>query len=650
MSEVRDPWGPVHTGGGDQYVMNLVAGATRQARGARGTALDDLRWLKRRFVPPEHLGAARSWLSENRTVLLAGPLGSGRRTAAKMLLNELTDEDGSFRILQEELELDPAEIGVRYRLLLDLSHSDEETFRRRQRELPGFRAALQRCDAHIVVVLPDGFEHHVDPVLSSHVVRIDRPRSQLVLQRHLEAEDIQPIGSRLGSTDLKSHLSGPMEDVAELVRLVVRVRDTGREGGLSAWLDEAVMAMADRSDEVAQQLKDHSSGRERAVLFAAAMCRGSSSDTVFFAAQGLLESLELTEEERPRLEQRGYVEQLDGLEIEVGAHSRVGFSRVAYDRTVRAHFWDNYPDLRRSFCQWVDRVIRLDWLEERERRDIVERFLEQALRTGCVGHVMWLIEQWTRPDQRGGPTRWMQFAAQALVTGLNDERHGARFRELVRGWSREFDLADHVGQLLVHVCTEVVAPNFPEQALVRLHQRARRENGAGAPTARQALCELTAGSRMLFHRLLDQLMSGFRDRQWQIDPYLFLDVIDPWRLTAADSRSHPLAADASVRSQLVYGWYTVMTHRPDLAWPVVGEWLPAAGQIAVPDMLLSILVEAACYDVRLLGSLHVVARNWSLSAVGRPDVAARLSRFIDMAQGIHSAEFTFRNTAEEAIR
>ena len=88
-TEVHDPTGFVHTGTGD-IVVNLRESVARRVRGSRLVPRDDVSWLRRRFADPEHLGSARDKLLLNRTLLLAGPPGSGRRTAAKILLNEHT--------------------------------------------------------------------------------------------------------------------------------------------------------------------------------------------------------------------------------------------------------------------------------------------------------------------------------------------------------------------------------------------------------------------------------------------------------------------------------------------------------------------------------------------------------------------------------
>ncbi len=507
--------------------------------------------------------------------------------------------------------------------------------------------AVQTNDAYLVVVVPEARLHQIDSELNQHIVRIGRPRGELVLRRHLEAAEIYLADRDLIATDLSAHLAGPISEIADLARDVISERDRDPEGQPVSWLSRAVSAVADRSKEVADLLKTQSHGRVRTVLLSAAMCHGASSDAVFFASHRLVEMLRLTDP-NPRLEQDGYRTQLDELRIDV-ANNRVDFNKNKYGEALRKYFWDNYPDLRSSFCEWVDATIRMDLLTHRDRTNLVDRFVSEALRTGSPRHVTWLIERWVFPGAHGS-NRLRDYGVRALLAGLQHEHHGRWFRQLVYEWSRRSELPADVGQLLVDACTEVIAPNFPSQAVVRLHNRARREDGTGAPTARQALVRLAWGDPMLLRLLLARLDEGLqRQEPWQADFFLFLDIADPSRF--ADYRvSRPLAAEPVVRSQLVTCWRAAMFARPDLIPPRLHDWLAAAGQTASYDLLLGILVEAASPSITLLASLHVFARDWSHAAQGRPEVAVRLSQLIDLAQGLQATDYVFDHAPEEALR
>ncbi|MEU6269946.1 hypothetical protein [Saccharopolyspora shandongensis] len=659
-NEFHDTQGsPIHAGSGDLNVnpvyYTIHESVQQQARGPRLTLKGDLRWLKSRFEPPQNFGAARDMLRQSRTVVLTGPPGCGRRTAAKMLLNELADDSTPFTVLDDEARtqnpgLDKVKVQLGHLFVLDLSESGEDVFHARQRDLLSFRTILQQRNGYIAVVVPDSRKHQLDSDLAQFEARIDRPRGASVLRWHLEQESIFPSDQQLASEELARSLSAPMSEIANLAQMVVLARDTNRGGDVSTWLGEAVSARIDRSNEVAQQLSKVPGGRQRTVLLAAAMCRGASSDAVFFASHRLVSALSLDEREQPRMEQEGYRTQLGDLSIDVAPNNRIEFSLRSYDRALREHFWDNYPDLREPFCRWVDDIIRIEQFTRRDRENLVDRFVVQALRTNSPGHVKWLIDRWIYP-KHGTTNALRDFGVRALIAGLKDERQGHFFRQLVYRWSRRNDLPGEVGQILVDVCTEVIAPTYPNQALVRLHHRARNEDGTGAPTAYQALIELTSHDPMLLRLLLDRLTTGLAKQQpWPADHFLFRAIADPLRLADSSTRSQPLAADHTIRSQLAFCWRATMLARPDIIAQRVCDWFDATGRTAPHDVLLGILVDAASQHLHLLGSLHVLARDWSRTASGRADVFVRLSQLIDMAQGLHSTDYTFDHAPEEAVR
>ncbi|ASU79968.1 hypothetical protein CDG81_18780 [Actinopolyspora erythraea] len=658
-TDINDVHGNVHSGSGDLYsgptvVMNVLRETTEYLRVSGMIPQNDLGWLNRRFVPPQHFGLARDRLGETRTVLLHGPVGSGRRSAAKMLLHELSDEASSFAEFAEEAAfpengLSPERVKSGQRLLLDLSHSDSDTLIARRRELPALRAVLEQRNAYLAIVLPNGRQDWASEELAGHTVEIARPSERLVLLRHLAAAGIELSDQDELPPELARYLEGPLREIAELAELARRVMLGNPDWSVSRWLREALAAVTERREEAADQVEQRQDARERAVLFAAAMCHGASADAVFFASQTLLELLELTGQEPPRLRQRGHLSQLDELGYRLDHGEHPGFGSFAYDSALRHHFWENYPDLRSSFCEWTEKVVSSEWLSRRDRRDLVDRYLEQALSTGCVVEVLRSINRWSGTERNSVPGYWLQFADQALVTGLNDQRYGARFRQLVYRWACSNQLPQRAGQLLVHVCTDVIAPNYPEQAIVRLHQRARREVDPAEPTARQALRETALADRGMLRRVIDRFATEFGGwRWWSVDLDLFVDVLDPWCLVDDSRATKPLLAESVVRSQLVLGWRALMRYRQDLAWSAVRWWLGTAGLLRNPDLLLWLLVEAAGYEIGALAALHVTARDWSRTDQGNPHVAARLTQLIDSYQGIDSADYNVATTAQEA--
>lgn len=635
MTEINEVNGPTVVDGNqhNHYAPFIQIIADVNKRIPRLIPADDLTWHDQRFVAPPNLGAAREQLHDHRirAVFLTGPPGSGLTTAAKMLLHELRDESGPFTPLPEEDQLNPNDVPWQGRLLLDLSHADAATVAARSKELPSLRAVLPDQQAYLVVVLGENVDPHANPDLLRYTVGIEKPRGDLVLLRHLKADGIYLSDDELAQFTSKAQLDGPVLDIANLASLVRRAAQANPQGSTADWLNDA-LAATNRTAEVAELVHNHSSIRDRAVLLAAAMCPGAKRDAVFFAAQQLLDVVGSPTEGRVRLEQQGYLQQLKNLQIQHNDLS-VWFPSFQYDHAVRVHFWDNYPDLRTAFCTWTDNLLTLSGLTVAEREELLDRFLEQALRTGCSDEVATLVDKWAKSENN--KALWMRFATRALTTGLRNDSHGGRFRKLVYDWSTDSALPAHLGPLLVDVCTDVIAPVYPEQAVVRLHHRARREGThTPTPTARATLRELTNTDPILFRFLLHRVVNGIEKQQSPVDYTLFLDLANSPRLTDPHNRAQPLVADKTVRAQLVRGWRATLRQDRDTVARAVSQLLSTAANTHKPEVLLSILVDAAGRNVALLGTLHRLARTWQLRNP-RVNLVQPINGLIDAAQGIN---------------
>lgn len=104
-SYVGEAYGSVHTGPGNQFNFYLRAAEERlreqASRRPRAIAKEDREHLAKRFVNPPHMQRARDRLREKHTVLIDGRPGSGRRTAAIMLLHELSEVRGTLHELPD---------------------------------------------------------------------------------------------------------------------------------------------------------------------------------------------------------------------------------------------------------------------------------------------------------------------------------------------------------------------------------------------------------------------------------------------------------------------------------------------------------------------------------------------------------------------
>jgi hypothetical protein len=227
-------------------------------------------------------------------------------------------------------------------------------------------------------------------------------------------------------------------------------------------------------------------------------------------------------------------------------------------------------------------------------------------------------------------------ALSALEYGLADARYGWKFRAKCYEWSVNRRLPAPLGQVVIAACVDLIAPNHPQQALVRLHHLTRHGDEELAGTAQSALHRLSDDRRFLrrlLARLGDPARSNFYDPR---DRSLFLVVAEPGRLLASNSSGRPLLSDAGVRSTFVYGWAEVLRYGNRAEYEgALRQWFEVIGG-RWGDGVLRVLVEACRADFRTSATLESAANRWLANAnqseVGiRRGTVHRLRRAIDTA-------------------
>ena len=637
-SYFNQAFGSVHSGDGHQYnfYFQEAASRLREQAGSRRRAIaeEDRGHLAARFVPPPHLHRARARLTESHTVLIGGLPGSGRRTAALMLLHELSESRGTLHELPDTADddatsspLDTQAINDGDRLLLDLSEVDESRYVDVQNALSDFRAGLRAHGAHLAIVLPHQLGYLLKDELKRLTVEIGRPSARRVLTRRLRCDDIVFAPEDLGGTSLGTFLTqAPMRDVTGLADRIRHCRDTSSaDRGFPQWLAEALLDQHDQTARVATDLSAEENGRHKALLLSLAMFHDTTPGVVLQATNSLLGVLSHPPDTTPRLDRADLHAELSAIKAETRSDGRVRFSVPGYDRGVRDHFWTFLPDIRRQLRDWFKDCLVEFPLPKDDRTQAVKRFATQSLRTERPEDLIWLAEQWTARKAKG---HLIPDAAQVLACGLDDDRHGRFFRQRIYDWATSGETGDRLRQVLVVVCAETMARSHPDQALVRLHHLARRSAGQAGADARAALLKLTGSDRRLYRRMLDRLNTSIAHGQWDRDRDLFLEIADPVRLIGY----------RDVRDALTSCWTGVL-RRPVTSWCVpVARWLTVAEDVRHRDLVLRVLSAACATDVQVSGQLYRVALGWARTGedTERPRTVEHLLRRINADQGIET--------------
>lgn len=634
---VTDPHGPVNMGAGTQFYIHAATFAAAEVTPTRSPRLiveEMLLATSRRFVAPPQFDQLRQRLHSPATVLLAGANGSGRHTAALMLLHSCGGGDHPFR----ELSSDPDELSTALpdlrdaepgeRILFDLSRGPDALLSR----LADYYYAAARNNVYFVVILPEQFDHALPMGLRHLVGRIQRPDGRTVLHRHLTAVGIAEPVADLDIPELAAHLtSDPMRELARLAGLIEETRAAaGATGTLGDWAEKAVSALSAPLDEVAKQFQQHPDGHSRALLLAAAMFEHAPAEVVFHATDALLTTLAFAPDPTHHLEQPGLAECLNRLDVDTTAGQRVRFRTVNYGGAVLSHFWLNFPALRPQLCQWLNTALRTDQVSDHLRATVLRRFSTHCLRSGHPEDLFWLVERWTQ-DGPGQTRALAASASRVLADGLVDERHGSVFRQQVYRWSTTRSLPRTLSLELVRLCAEAIAPTLPDRALVRLRHLTRNVDTSVSDAARATLVTMCREDDRALRQVLHQLAED-QSRLWEIDFELFAALADPGPLSTTAGRRQRLLSQPDIRIPLTSGWRNVMANRPHEQWaPLAQQWLR---NHQPGNDTLAVLVEAAGGRSDLQARLYVVARDCAQLDPQHRHTAAELLRRSDQANGL----------------
>lgn len=632
---------------------------------------DTIDWLQPRFIkPPKYDQAGEKLDGPGGTVLLSGPPGVGRRSAAIMLLHEF-GADSTNRYLEipveeetdEGLWLDPELIQPEDKLLLDLSEqTNPEKVESLNSQLENFRAGVAKQKATLVVVLSAEAVHHLRPELRSRHVAIGRPDPQQVLRKHLEESGLQVTDADLQLEELKKTLAeASMGEIGRLSERLLEAKEQQSGKSFQDWAKSACTALGVHSSAVATKLENRSA-EKRALLLAAAMLDGSHADAVFEAADHLLDQLGRPEQEDHVLELEGLDPQLQDMGVEVDSRRRIRFSQLGFAEAVRTYFWTNYPALREAFRDWVDTCLGSLRIADKDQDELLDRFAELACRTHRAEDLCELAERWTaeasnqyqqakriaeglaqtQTKNQSRAVKYAQWAARALEAGLQagGPQAGA-VRRRIYEWATQPDLPVTLAQVLIQVCSAVMAVTHPDRAAVRLRHLCYHWNADIRRFAHRALVALAANNRFL-RRLLRWLQIWFdRARQAKkADVQLFLAVANPHQLV--DDRNHSAAVvrDNNVRAQLVTGWRAVFS-QPEQEWRSrFHDWLAACQHSEHAPLLVEVLVRATGGELKKLAVLHVHTRNWAASTTdpdartARQRVFRQISEEMDRMQGL----------------
>jgi hypothetical protein len=622
---ISDTRGPTQVGDGS--TQNNYLGPPPKVRQPRQQPIDRLRWLADRFVRPPDFDVAAAALRKPGTVVLDGQPGSGRTTAAKMLLlgssseaelvHELTPEEPGE---ETPFWLRPDSVGRDDRVWVDLSDLvSPGRWDLIQRDLLNLHARVQECNARLVIVKP--YDAELLPEFRELRRTIGRPSATAVFSHLLEAEGLLHGEHPALPGFLADKPS--MSAIRQFIDYVLDARDHSAGGNdLANWIAAAQERASPQEEHVAKALTTLTGAPERALLLSVAMLHGAHADVIDRAATALLASLQ--DVPSTALGRSPLRERLAELGAELDIRQHVRFTRRGYEFAVRAFFWKHFPELHVSVATLVRDTLDSRELDEAEERALACDFADQCLEWRYQGFWSELVKHLA--TQSPSPSR-KAAAVAVLRRGLHDRNSGRAFRQQIYQWSTG-DLSLNLADVLVEACMEM-ADAYPEQALVRLHHVVRRR--PEQTSARQTLIELACSAPWLLSYFLYRLAETQSLRAPDTDARLFLDIANAGLFTTHWTASR-LIARRRIAGSLAKGWALAFARLSAETWvPAAREWLRhAAEDDANRDALLDVLVAAAGERADLLSRLFGVAHRAEFrDAISRP-----LLKKISAAQGV----------------
>jgi len=644
FTEILDARGPMHTGSGDQHNYDIRMTLINQARYRRVRSglwsRVQLDWIELRFVEPYGFDDASQVLDEQNAVILNGPRGSGRRTAAMMLLNKATKRRGRgkrFRELfpaaaesdREDVAWDSADaVEPDERLLLDLSPLSGEEHALVDKRLMEFRGVVEGRKAFLVIIANGAYAL----TEGGGIGRPIRPPAAVdVLARHLEADGFtEPVRAiEADSAWLGNLASRPMSEVARLAELTLTARGDSPFAGEAAWLESAFQALTDDGTAIAERVSALQEAPQRALLLAAALLSGMTADAAADAAADLLTILEYPKASSAALDSPDLIERLDQVGTRIDAERKVRFNQLAQDTAALVYYWDAFPGLRSHLAEWVNGVVRHEALTPGERDELVRRFATQSLRTDRSQDLETLITAWTESGVASQKSKLLQHAATLLDTGLTSRSHGSYFRRWIYDRAaQESPIRLDFATVLIEACMGQLAESHPDQALVRLHHLARRKGEVG-DLGRDALADFVTEDERRLRRLLWRIAAP-NGTPNPADAAVFLRIADARRFAAPTPRSHAPISNSCVAGDLAAGWRLVLSLRPSQdARSRLDDWFQAAALDREGARFLGVLANAAD-DFSTASRLEAAVIAWATASLDE-ELAEGLGRAQRMA-------------------
>jgi hypothetical protein len=519
-------------------------------------ASEDERFVEPR--EPNRLPDAAKILEEHGVVVLCGPVGSGRRTAAVRILRRAATAQGLelFDLEPEWAKPGTQCLPVRSATgyLLDLSDLPDEPPARFGQDLVRHGATLREQGSFLVVLAtPGDWQGAWADATGDVTVRLESPSARRLVEAELDAHGHADRVAWLTDEKLSPiwEADPSARDACRLAGLIGAVK--GREQ-----LKEAVDRFSDWHTTVEKLLNKRGAVdgspsllSTRVTVWAGALLDGGRRGSIVRASDDLLASLGHARGPADVLTDATSSRRLHAAEIEpVGDRAHHDRSCRGLPAAILRHLWDEFPTQHDLLTTWAVGVAANRSIPEDDARLASEALLRLAVRRHDRKVLDALVTGLT------GPRRIL--AVEALTKAATDAELGRYVRDRLLNWA-ESSNTEKV-DLVVDVCGGPWGLQQPALALTRLG-KAAGEQDFGAAKLVSAFRELVRQEPDLVAKTVVQWLkkhgteaAGKAHRQ-ALGSFLALVSSDTGTDLVLAS-----ASDASNREHFVHAWQALLSN------------------------------------------------------------------------------------------
>ncbi|WP_221326032.1 hypothetical protein [Actinoplanes sp. L3-i22] len=570
-------------------------------------------------------------------VVLKGPVGIGRRTAALALLAR-DNSTGEIRELlpdwsKPRADVLHAEPGGRY--LLDLTYEEADLGDLFSKTLQEHAARLAKVGARMVITVTPDVWRSCEQQTANFTILLDIPDPINVVTKRLwarssghaidEIKAIPQLANLLRdlidnrrpprrAVDLSEALSSPSQlDQESVDRIVAEYHHW------KGFLDEQLGDVKDESDR-------QTYARQRALLIAASVLNGVAADIVFSASYALLDRIKAS----PPAGELLVGPELSGLLARIQA-DRAGDAvflttkHPGLDNAVLDRVWTERPQLRQDLLEWL-----------------ADLTTERGLAYKCIDRVSWVLAR-IAVEHRALEVldvvqRWLAEGRQhrrlsvSLLQELAQSRDiGSAVRRKLYEWANSKNVPVHVGTGVAEVCSGEFGVRYPEMALVRLRLLADSPIGEIRYAAFGAVRKLAKSSDLIRRAVVRQVFTWVvSDAYRQVGKSVSLSIFDPsGEDPVFDEILNDATSDAEIFARIRDGWLTLIDDRETRpkALEVAWRWLEQVDDgKSDSSAVIDVLAPAIRASINLDGVGPFLVRSPEKVSAAREALLLRLVR------------------------